>query len=186
MRRLRSIDHRIESKQLNERKIYLWSQVDDHSARDLVEKIIYLDTMDSEEDITLYINSPGGSVTAGMAILDAMNLARSNISTVVMGMAASFAAVLLCAGTRGKRYAYPHSRVMIHQPHISGQIIAPAADIRIHAEQIRQSRDELNRIIAEATGQPLEQVEKDTDRDYFLNAVESRDYGLVDSIIERI
>ncbi len=181
--RTQSLEMKLGRKFIKERKIYLWQQVDDSSAQDLVEKIMYLDSLEPGKEITFYINSPGGSVTSGMAILDAMNLVESPISTVVMGMAASFGAVLLACGEKGKRFAFPHSRVMIHQPLISGQIVAPAADIQIHAEQIRKTRDTLNRILADATGQSLETIERDTDRDHFLNAEESKAYGLVDDVL---
>ncbi len=180
------IESRIRKKLLEERKIYLWNQVDDHSAQDVVEQMLYLEWQDPGKEITLYINSPGGSVTSGMAILDTMNMISSDVRTVCMGMAASFGAVLLAVGTKGKRYALPHSRVMIHQPLISGQIVAPASDIKIHSEQIKKSRDELNRILAEATGKTLEQLEEDTDRDKFMTAEESREYGLVDHVMETL
>lgn len=179
------IENRIQKKFLEERKIQLWSQVDDHSAEDIVEQLLYLDSIDPGKDITLYINSPGGSVTSGMAILDAMNMIKSDVATVCMGMAASFGALLLCCGTKGKRSALPHSRIMIHQPLIGGEIVGPAADLKIHADQIRRSREILNKIISEQTGQPLEKVEHDTDRDKFMTAAEARDYGLIDLVLEK-
>lgn len=180
------IDGRIQKKLLKERKIYLWSQVDDSSSRDIVEKLIYLDAQEPGKDITLYINSPGGSVTAGFAILDAMAMIKSDVSTVVMGMAASFGAMMLTCGTKGKRFAFPHSRVMIHQPLIGGQIVAPTSDLRIHADQIRKTREELNRILSETTGQPIEKIELDTDRDYFMDSKEALEYGIVDGILEKL
>lgn len=184
--RFQPFESKISRKLIKERKIYLWSQVDDRSAQELVEKILFLESEDPGKEITFYINSPGGSVTSGMAILDAMNLVTSPISTVVMGMAASFGAVLLACGEKGRRFAFPHSRVMIHQPLISGQIVAPAADIKIHAEQIRKTRDTLNHILADASGQPLEKIEQDTDRDFFMNAEEATAYGLVDGTLDKL
>ncbi|MBI3394840.1 MAG: ATP-dependent Clp protease proteolytic subunit [Spirochaetia bacterium] len=177
---------RIEKKLLEQRKLYLWGGVDDESAQYLVERLLYLDAVESGKDITLYINSPGGVITSGMAVMDTMNMIKSDVSTVCMGLAASMGALLLCAGAKGKRYAWPHSRIMIHQPLISGQIIAPAVDIKIQADEIRKIREELNRIISVATGKPLEQIENDTDRDYYMNAKEAVEYGIVDKMVESL
>ncbi len=177
---------RIDQTLLDQRKVYLWGPVDDESARHIVERLLYLEAKEPGKDITLYINSPGGVITSGMAIYDTMQMISSDVSTVCMGLAASMGALLLCGGARGKRYAWPHARIMIHQPLISGQIIAPAVDIKIQAEEIRKIREELNRIIANATGRSLEQVEMDTDRDYYLNAREALDYGIVDGVHEQM
>ena len=176
------IRNRIEQKLLEQRKIYLWGAVEDRSARYIVERMLYLEAEEPGKDITLYINSPGGVITSGMAIYDTMQMISADVSTVCMGLAASMGALLLCGGAKGKRYAWPHSRIMIHQPLISGQIIAPAIDIKIQAEEIRKIRDQINRIIAEASNKSMEQVEMDTDRDYYLNAEEAKNYGIVDHV----
>ncbi len=176
------IQSKIEETLLEQRKIYLWGAVEDRSARYIVERLLYLEAQDPGKDITFYINSPGGVITSGMAIYDTMQMISSDVSTVCMGLAASMGALLLVGGAKGKRKAWAHARIMIHQPLISGQIIAPAVDIKIQAEEIRKIRDELNRIIAEATSRSLEQVEQDTDRDYYLNAQEALDYGIIDSV----
>jgi len=179
------IRNRIEQKNLEERKVYLWGAVEDKSAQYVVERLLYLEAEDPGKDITLYINSPGGVITSGMAIYDTMQMLSSDVSTVCMGLAASMGALLLVGGKKGKRYAWPHARIMIHQPLISGQIIAPAQDIKIQAEEIKKIRNELNRIISEATGKTLEQIEQDTDRDYYLSAKEAVDYGIVDHVSDR-
>ena len=180
------VAHEIERKLLEERKIYLWGQVNDETAREIVERLLYLDAMDKGKDIHLYINSPGGVITSGMAIYDTMQMIKSDVATICMGLAASMGALLLCGGCPKKRFVFPHSRVMIHQPLISGQIIAPAVDIKIQAEEIRKIRDELNRIIANSSKRSLKQVEADTDRDYYLNAKEALEYGIVDKIIDKL
>ncbi|MDH5657214.1 MAG: ATP-dependent Clp protease proteolytic subunit [Spirochaetia bacterium] len=177
-----SIQNELDRKFLDERKVYLWGVVDDNSAKHVVERLVYLEAKDPGKEIKLYINSPGGVITAGMAILDTMHMISSPVSTICMGLAASMGALLLCAGEKGMRKAYPHSRIMIHQPLISGQIIAPALDLKIQAEEIKKTRDEINRIIAEASGKSIEQVEEDTDRDYYLNSKEAKDYGIIDDI----
>ena len=174
----------IERKFLEKRQIYLWGGVDDDSARYLIDRLLYLEALDPGKDITLFINSPGGVITSGMAVVDTMNMIKSDVSTVCMGLAASMGAVLLTVGTPGKRKAWPHAPIMIHQPLISGQIVAPAIDIKIHAEEIRKTREEINRMIADTTGKPLEQVERDTDRDFYLTAKEAVDYGIIDSVME--
>ena len=171
----------IEKNFLEKRHVYLWGVVEDSSARYIVERLLYLESVDPGKDITLFINSPGGVITSGMCIYDTMNMISSDVSTVCMGLAASMGALLLCGGTKGKRYAWPHSRIMIHQPLISGQIVAPAVDIKIHAQEIKKTRDELNRIIAEASGRSIEQVERDTDRDNYMNTKEAIEYGLIDA-----
>lgn len=167
---------------LSQRKIFLWGQVDDESARYCVERMLYLEAEEPGKEIEFLINSPGGAVTSGMAILDTMQMISADVSTICMGLAASMGALLLCAGTNGKRMAWPHARIMIHQPLISGQIVGPAVDIKIHADEIRKTRDEINRIIADACKKPLEQVEEDTDRDFYMNSGEALKYGIIDKI----
>lgn len=171
----------IEKTFLEKRHVYLWGAVEDSSARYIVERLLYLESIAPGKDITLFINSPGGVITSGMCIYDTMQMISSDVSTVCMGMAASMGALLLCGGAKGKRFAWPHSRIMIHQPLISGQIVAPAVDIKIHAQEIKKTRDELNRIIAEASGRTIEQVEHDTDRDNYMNTDEAIAYGLIDA-----
>ncbi|MBD3344421.1 MAG: ATP-dependent Clp protease proteolytic subunit [Chitinivibrionales bacterium] len=172
----------IQEKMLSRREIFLWGPVDDESAKDIVQKILYFDG-EKKEDIKMYINSPGGVISSGLAILDAMNYARSDISTICMGQAASMGAVLLCAGTKGKRLAWQSARVLIHQPLLSGNIFGPASDIQIQAEEMLRIRKNLNGILAEKTGQPLSKIEEDTDRDYFMSSEEAKKYGLIDNVI---
>ncbi len=176
----------IQKKFLEERKIFLWGDVSDKSAKEITEKLLYLESIGPGKDITFYINTPGGSITSGMAIFDTMKMISSPVSVVVTGMAASMGSILLSAAPKGRRYLYPHSRVMIHQPLISGRMVAPAVDINIQAEEMEKLRHELNQILADASGKPLEQVERDTDRDFYLNAEEAIKYGLADKIVEKI
>lgn len=176
----------IQKKFLEERKLFLWGEVSDKSAKDITEKLLYLEWTDPGKDITFYINTPGGSITAGMAIYDTIQLITSPVSVVVTGMAASMGSILLSSAPKGKRLVYPHSRVMIHQPLISGRMVAPASDINIQAEEMEKLRHELNQILAAASGQPLEQIEKDTDRDFYLNASEAIEYGLADKIVDSV
>jgi ATP-dependent Clp protease protease subunit len=167
------------------RKIFLWSQVDDTVAEKIVKQLLYLDTL-NHEDITLYINSPGGVISSGMAIIDAMSAIKSDVVTVVSGQAASMGAQLLALGTKGKRYAWKNARVMIHQPLISGQMYGPATDIQIQAEEMLRIRNVLNKMLSEATGKSVEQIELDTDRDRFMTAEEAKAYGMVDIIENRL
>jgi ATP-dependent Clp protease protease subunit len=167
-----------------ERIMFLGWEIDDETANLIVAYMLYLDSEDQNKDIYLYINSPGGSVTAGMAIYDTMQHIRSNVVTICVGMAASMGAFLLAAGTPGKRLALPHSRIMIHQPMISGQMYGQATDIGIAARQIIRTREQMNHILAERTGQPLEKIQKDTDRDYYMSSEEAKEYGLIDRVIE--
>ena len=176
----------IQKKFLEERKIFLWGDVSDKSAKDITEKLLYLEWTGPGKDITFYINTPGGSITAGMAIFDTMKMISSPVSVVVTGIAASMGSILLCGAPKGRRFLYPHSRVMIHQPLISGRMVAPAGDINIQAEEMEKLRSELNQILADASGKPLKQVEKDTDRDFYLNAEEALEYGLADEIVEEV
>ncbi|MEY3463635.1 MAG: hypothetical protein RLZZ468_1413 [Cyanobacteriota bacterium] len=165
-----------------ERILFLGSEVNDAVANALVAQMLYLDSEDNSKPIYLYINSPGGSVTAGLAIYDTMQYVKSDVVTICVGLAASMGAFLLGAGTKGKRLALPHSRIMIHQP-LGGTSRRQASDIEIEAREILRIKDMLNRSMAEMTGQPFEKIEKDTDRDYFMSAAEARDYGLIDRVI---
>lgn len=174
----------VHERMLKQRKIFLWGGIDDDTARDIVQKILYFDG-ESDEDITLYLNSPGGMISSGLAIYDAMQYAKSDISTVCMGQAASMGAVLLCAGTAGKRYVWENARVLIHQPLISGNMYGPASDLQIQAEEMLRLRQRLNEILAQHTGQKLERIEQDTDRDFFMSAGEAKEYGIVDHVIAR-
>ena len=177
---------KIQDTFLEQRKVFLWGEVSDKSARDVTEKLLYLQFTDPGKPITFYINTPGGSITAGMAIYDTMQLISSPIKVVVTGMAASMGSILLSGAEKGQRVLYPHSRVLIHQPLISGQMIAVAVDIHIQAKEMEKLRDELNNILAEASGQPLEKIQKDTDRDFYMTAEEAIEYGLADSICENV
>ncbi|MDR3317163.1 MAG: ATP-dependent Clp protease proteolytic subunit [Puniceicoccales bacterium] len=174
---------RVQEKFLRERKVFLWGSVDDESAKDVVEKMIYLDLEKPGEPITFYINTPGGCVTSGMAIYDTIRLLSSPVTVIVMGMAASMGSILLSAPERGRRFLYPNARVLIHQPLISGQIYAPAVDLNIQAEEMERTREEMNGILSRASGQPMEKIRRDTDRDFFLNAQEAIAYGLADAIV---
>jgi ATP-dependent Clp protease protease subunit len=171
----------IEEKMLERREIFLWGEVNDDSAKVVVQKILFYDG-EKKHDIKLYINSPGGSISAGLAIYDAMQYAQSDIVTICMGQAASMGAVLLCAGEKGKRFAWEHSRVLIHQPLIAGNVYGPASDIKIQAEEMMKIRERLNGILAKHTGQTILKIEEDTDRDYFMSAEEAKAYGLIDTI----
>ena len=177
---------KIQETFLKERKVFLWGEVSDKSARDVTEKLLYLEMDAPGQEITFYINTPGGSITAGMAVYDTMKLISSPIKVVVTGMAASMGSILLCGADKGKRFLYPHSRVLIHQPLISGQMVAVAVDIHIQAQEMERLRDELNAILAESSGQPLEKIQKDTDRDFYMTADEAIKYGLADGIVEKI
>ncbi|MUG47066.1 ATP-dependent Clp endopeptidase proteolytic subunit ClpP [Paenibacillus woosongensis] len=174
----------IYSRLLKDRIIFLGSGVNDVVANSIIAQMLFLDAEDPGKDIHLYINSPGGSITAGMAIYDTMQFIKSDVSTICVGLAASMGAFLLNAGTKGKRYALPNSEIMIHQP--LGGAEGQATDIEIRARRILKMRDKLNHILAERTGQPLERIEKDTDRDYFMSAAEAMEYGIVDKVIEKV
>ncbi len=170
---------------IKQRKIFLWSAVDDTVAEKIVKQLIYLDAQ-SQDEITLYINSPGGVISSGLAIYDAMQAVKSPVATVVCGQAASMGAVLLVGGRKGRRYAWPNARVMIHQPLISGHMYGPASDIEIQAEEMLRIRQNLNQLLAQHTGQPTDKIESDTDRDYFMTAEEAKAYGMVDAIENRL
>jgi len=172
----------IYSRLLKDRIIFLGEQIDEHIASLVVAQMLFLEAEDSEKDINMYINSPGGMVTAGMAIYDTMQYIRADVSTICIGMAASMGAFLLSAGAKGKRFTLPNSEIMIHQP--LGGVQGQAEDIKIHAEHIIKTRERLNLILAENTGQPLERIAVDTDRDNFMSAAEAVEYGLVDKVID--
>ncbi|OSM00346.1 ATP-dependent Clp endopeptidase proteolytic subunit ClpP [Magnetofaba australis] len=173
----------IYSRLLKERVVFLVGQVEEHMANLVVAQLLFLESENPDKDIHLYINSPGGSVTAGMAIYDTMQFIRPQVSTLCIGQAASMGAVLLTAGAEGKRLALPNARVMIHQP--LGGFQGQASDIQIHAQEILRIRQTLNQVLADHTGKPLETIERDTERDYFLSAEESKAYGLIDQVIEK-
>ena len=173
----------IQKEFLKQRKIFLWGAVEDSTARDVTEKLLYLEAAAPGEPITFYVNTPGGSITAGMAIFDTIRLISSPVKVIVTGMAASMGSILLSAPAKGNRLLYPHARVMIHQPLIMGQFQGPAVDIHIQAQEMERTRDELNRILSEASGQPLEKIEKDTDRDFYMTAEEAIAYGLADAVV---
>ena len=173
----------IYSRLLKERIIFLVGPVDDHTANLVVAQLLFLESENPDKDIYFYINSPGGSVTAGMSIYDTMKFIKPDVQTLCLGQAASMGAFLLSAGTKGKRFALPNSRVMIHQPLISGGLGGQASDIEIHARELLKLKEKLNQMLAEHTGRSLEQIERDTDRDNFMSAQEAADYGLIDKVI---
>jgi ATP-dependent Clp protease, protease subunit len=174
----------IYSRLLKDRIIFLGTPVNDAVANSIIAQLLFLAAQEPDKDISLYINSPGGSISAGMAIFDTMQFIKPDVSTICVGMAASMGAFLLTAGAIGKRYALPNSEVMIHQP--LGGAEGQASDIEIRAKRILKMRDNLNRILAERSGQPIERLEKDTDRDYFMSAAEAQAYGLIDKVIEKV
>ena len=176
----------IQKKFLQQRKIFLWGAVTDETAKDITEKLLYLEATAPGKEIIFYMNTPGGSITAGMAVYDTMQIVTSPITVVVTGMAASMGSILLSAAKKGRRLLYPHSRVLIHQPLISGRFIGPATDINIQAQEMEKLRQELNQILANASGQPLERITRDTDRDFYLNAKEAIEYGLADRIVDKV
>jgi ATP-dependent Clp protease, protease subunit len=174
----------IYSRLLKDNVIFLGQAIDDNLANLVIAQLLFLEAENPEKDISIYINSPGGSITAGFAIYDTMKYVKPDIATICIGQCASFAAVLLAAGTKGKRYALPNSRVLIHQPWLQG-LGGQASDIDIHAKDILRMRHRLNEILAESSGQPIERIERDTDRDYILNAKDAKEYGLVDQVISK-
>ena len=177
----RSFD--IYSRLLKERVVFLVGEVNDQTANLVVAQLLFLESENPDKDISLYLNSPGGSVTAGMSIYDTMQFIKPDVSTMCLGFAASMGAFLLAAGAKGKRYSLPNSKIMIHQ--VLGGAHGQATDIEIHARDILRTKEQMNRILAERTGQPLEKVQNDTERDYFMTADEAKDYGLVDQVIAR-
>ena len=177
----RSFD--IYSRLLNDRIVFLSDEVNDVTASLVVAQLLYLEAQDPDKDISLYINSPGGSITSGMAIYDTMNYIKCDVSTVCIGMAASMGAFLLAAGAKGKRFALPNSEIMIHQPLISGGLTGQTTDIKIYSDHLVATREKMNRILSERTGKSYEQVCADTERDNFMTAEQAREYGLVDKVI---
>lgn len=177
----------IFSRLLNDRIIVLSEDVNDTTASLIVAQLLYLEGQDPDKDISFYINSPGGSITAGMAIFDTMNYIKCDVSTICVGMAASMASVLLAAGAKGKRLALPNSEILIHQPLIGGQVglQGQTTDIKIHAEHLVRTRQKMNHILSECTGQPLDVIERDTERDHYLTAQEAIAYGLIDKVIDK-
>ena len=177
----RSFD--IYSRLLNDRIIFLGEEINDVTASLVVAQLLYLEAQDPEKDISLYINSPGGSITSGMAIYDTMNFIKCDVSTICLGMAASMASFLLAAGTKGKRIALPNSEILIHQP--LGGMQGQASDIKIHADHILRIKDKMNRLLSEMTGQPFERVVADTDRDNYLTPEQALEYGLIDKVFDK-
>jgi len=177
---------RIQNKFIEQRKIFLWGPVTDESAKDITEKLLYLEAEGPGKEIFFYINTPGGSITAGMAVYDTMQLISSPITVIVTGMAASMGSILLSGAPKGRRLLFPHSRVLIHQPLISGRFSGPASDINIQAQEMEKLRSELNLILARASDQPLERINQDTDRDFYLTATEAIAYGLADRVVDKL
>lgn len=175
----------IFSRLLNDRIIMLSDQVNDATASLVVAQLLYLESQDGEKDISLYINSPGGSITAGMAIYDTMNYIKCDVSTICIGMAASMGAFLLSSGAKGKRFSLPNSEIMIHQPLISGGLSGQCTDIKIHSDHLVRTRQKMNEILAQNTGKPIEQIQIDTERDNYMYAQEALEYGLIDKVIEK-
>jgi ATP-dependent Clp protease, protease subunit len=174
----------IFSRLLRERIVFVGTAIDDHIASLIIAQLIFLEAEDSEKDINLYVNSPGGSVTAGLAIYDTMKYIKPDVATICVGMAASMGAILLAGGAAGKRTALPNSKIMIHQPWVGG-LQGQTTDIEIHAKEMVKTRDTLYKILAEHTGKPMDQITKDCDRDYFLSADEAKQYKLIDNILEK-
>ena len=173
----------IFSRLLKDRIVFLGDEVNDTSASLIIAQMLFLEHEDPEKDIKLYINSPGGAVTSGLAIYDTMQLVKCDVSTMCVGLAASMGAFLLAAGTKGKRYALPNSQIMIHQP--SGAVQGQATDIRLHTEWLLKVKDNLNRILAEKTGQSIDQIAKDVERDYFMSSADAKKYGIIDEVLEK-
>ncbi len=175
----------IFSRLLRDNIIFIGTPIDDNIANLVIAQMLFLEAEDPERDILLYINSPGGSITAGMAIYDTMQFIRPDVSTYCLGQAASMAAVLLAGGAKGKRYSLPNSRVVIHQPWIQGGLGGQATDIDIHARELLRTRERLNEILAKHTGQPLKRIQDDTERDYIMTAEQSKEYGIIDDVISK-
>ncbi|HIU76958.1 MAG TPA: ATP-dependent Clp endopeptidase proteolytic subunit ClpP [Candidatus Pelethocola excrementipullorum] len=175
----------IYSRLLSDRIIFLGEDVNDTTASLITAQLLFLESQDPDKDISLYINSPGGSVTAGFAIFDTMNYIKCDVSTICIGLAASFGAFLLAAGTQGKRFALPNAEIMIHQPAVSGGIKGPASDIKIMSDYMQKNKQRLNQLLAKNTGKTIEEIERDTDRDNFMTAEEAKAYGLIDTVISK-
>ncbi|EKP94916.1 ATP-dependent Clp endopeptidase proteolytic subunit ClpP [Thermaerobacter subterraneus] len=172
----------IYSRLLKDRIVFIGTPIDDVVANSVIAQLLFLQTDDPDRDISIYINSPGGSVDSGLAIYDTMQHIKPDVATYCVGLAASMGAILLAGGTKGKRYALPHSRIMIHQPH--SQVGGTAADVKIYADQLLKLRQVANEILAKHTGQPLERIERDTERDFFMTAEEAKEYGIIDHVLE--
>lgn len=175
----------IFSRLLADRIIFIGEEINDTTASLVTAQLLFLEEQDPDKDIQLYINSPGGSITAGFAIADTMDFIKCDVSTICVGLAASFGAILLCNGTKGKRFSLPNAEVMIHQPAIAGGIKGPASDIKIISDHIQRNKHRLNQLLADKTGQPLEVIERDIERDYFMTADEALKYGLIDKVITK-
>ncbi len=175
----------IYSRLLKERIVFIGGPIEDEVANLIMAQLLFLEGENPEKDIYLYINSPGGSITAGLAIYDTMQYVKADICTICIGQAASMAAILLAAGTKGKRFALPHTRIMIHQPAVYGGLQGPATDIDIQTRELLRLKKIVNEILAKHTSQPLEKVERDTDRDFFMSSQEAKEYGIIDEIIEK-
>lgn len=175
-----------DKKFIEQRRIFLWGVVDDQSAKDIVSRLLYLNSVDPAKDITFYINSPGGMVTSGMVIYDTMKMIEAPVATVCMGLAASMGSILLSGGEKGKRFIYPSGEVMIHQPSLGGLLRGTSADLEIQAKQIRKTKELGARILAENCGQKIEKILRDFDRDYWMDSKEAIEYGIVDQIMEKL
>ncbi len=178
-----AVSAEMQKRFLDERKIFLWDSVTDKSAAEVVEKLLYLDMLDHEKEITFYMSTPGGSISAGMSVYDTMKLIKAPVKVVVTGIAMSMGSILLSAAPKGRRFLFPSARVMIHQPLIMGEMSGTAVDMHIQAIELERMREELNKILAEASGQSLEKIAADTDRDFFMTAQEAIEYGLADAIV---
>lgn len=175
-----------DKKFLEQRKVFLWGVVDDDSAKDIVNRLLYLDAADAGKEISFFINSPGGMVTSGMVIYDTMRMIKSPVSTICMGFAASMASILLSGGKKGRRFVFPSGEVLIHQPLLGGMYRGTSADLEIQAEQIKKTKELGAKILADNCGQPLEKIMKDFDRDYWMDAKEAVEYGIVDKVIDKL
>ena len=178
-----AVSAEMQKRFLDERKIFLWDSVTDKSAAEVVEKLLYLDMLDHEKEITFYMSTPGGSISAGRSVYDTMKLIKAPVKVVVTGIAMSMGSILLSAAPKGRRFLFPSARVMIHQPLIMGEMSGTAVDMHIQAIELERMREELNKILAEASGQSLEKIAADTDRDFFMTAQEAIEYGLADAIV---
>ncbi len=181
-----AIAQQIQKKFIDERKIFFFGEVNDESCADAVKKLLYLDMMDKKAEITIYLSTPGGSINAGMALYDTIKLISAPVKIVVTGIAMSMGSILLSAAKKGKRFLFPNASVMIHQPLIMGEFSGTAVDIHIQAREMERMRDILNKILSDASGQPLEKIRKDTDRDFFMTAKEAVEYGLADGIVDSL
>ncbi|MDY6068237.1 MAG: ATP-dependent Clp protease proteolytic subunit [Opitutales bacterium] len=181
-----AIAQQIQKKFIDERKIFFFGEVNDESCAEAVKKLLYLDMMDKKAEITIYLSTPGGSINAGMALYDTIKLISAPVKIVVTGIAMSMGSILLSAAKKGKRFLFPNASVMIHQPLIMGEFSGTAVDIHIQAREMERMRDILNKILSDASGQPLEKIRKDTDRDFFMTAKEAVEYGLADGIVDSL